>query len=120
MMTEVTAITIPDDVRSTFIAFDNDYLADVLRLWDCDLGDWHDSHATIFRFESDDVMVWLDEKVLMCCHGAFNNDAILDCLPHIIKTGIDVDACLCWLRDKHYDELIGSTHVSFGLLDRFA
>lgn len=118
-MTEVTATTIPDDMRTAFMAFDEDYLADVLRLWDCDFKCWHDSHATIFRFESDDVMVWLDEKVLMCCHGAFDNEVSLGCLPHRVKAGIDMDSCLCWLRDKHYDELIGSTHVSFDLLERF-
>lgn len=47
-MTEETAITIPDDVRTAFMAFDDDYLAAVLRLWDCDLRDWCDPVATIF------------------------------------------------------------------------
>lgn len=118
-MTGDTARTIPDDVCAAFMAFDDDYLADVLRLWDCDLRDWHDTHATIFRFESDDVIVWLDYRVLMCSRGAFGNDASLDCLPQRVKAGINEDACLCWLRDKHYDDLVGSTHVSFDLLDRF-
>ena len=48
-MTEETAITIPDDMRAAFMAFDDDYLADVLRLWDCDLGDWCESFAIILR-----------------------------------------------------------------------
>lgn len=43
-MTEETAITIPDDVRAAFMAFDDDYLADVLRLWDYDLKCWHDPY----------------------------------------------------------------------------
>ena len=47
-MTEETAITIPDDMRAAFMAFDDDYLADVLRLWDCDLGDWCESFAWHF------------------------------------------------------------------------
>ena len=54
-MTEETAITIPDDVRAAFMAFDDDYLADVLRLWDYDLKCWHDPYMIVFRFESDEV-----------------------------------------------------------------
>ena len=46
-MTEETAITIPDDVRAAFMAFDDDYLADVLRLWDCDLKCWHDPYMIV-------------------------------------------------------------------------
>lgn len=118
-MTEEIAITIPYDVRAALGVFDDDYLADVLRLWDCDLRDWHDSHATIFRFESDDVMVWLEDSVLMCSQGAFDNDVSLGFISHKVKTGTDEDTCQCWLRDKHYNDLVGSTHVSFVLLDRF-
>lgn len=119
MMIEKTAITIPDDVRTAFMAFDDDYLADVLRLWDCDLRNWHDPFVTILRFENDDIMVWYEDGALTCCQGAFDNYATLDYLPHKVKAGINSDACLCWLRDKHYDELVGSTHLSFDLLDRF-
>lgn len=117
-MTEVTAITIPDDVRAAFMAFDDDYLADVLRLWDCDIRDWHDPFALIFRFESDDVMVWCENKVMKHSIGAADDGNVRDHLPEALKVSIEPNACLCWLRDKNYDEIIGSSMVSRELLKR--
>lgn len=57
-MTEETAMIIPDDVRAVLMEFDADYLADAFRLWDCNLKDWYDPFAVVFRFEKDDVLVW--------------------------------------------------------------
>lgn len=52
MMTGENSITIPDDVRTAFAAFDDDYLADVFRVWNCDTQNWFDSTTTVFRFEN--------------------------------------------------------------------
>lgn len=115
-MTEEIAITIPDDVRAAFMAFDDDYLADVLRLWDCDLKCWHDPYMIVFRFESEDVMVWSESSVLRHCAGAVDTSALAGTLPKAAMTGIDSDACLCWLRDTRFNSYIGSAGTSSDLL----
>lgn len=71
-MSEESLIFIPDDVTAAFKAFDDDYLAEVLRLWDCDLKDWRDPYTTIFRFETDDIMVWSEGGVLRFQIGAID------------------------------------------------
>ena len=115
-MTEETAITIPDDMRAAFMAFDDDYLADVLRLWDCDLGDWCESFAIILRFETDDVIVWLEEGILKCEAGAVAESDLETSIPHPIRASIGADACLCWLYDRAFSDLIGSSDVCSDLL----
>lgn len=118
-MTEETTITIPDDVRAAFMALYDDYLADVLRLWDCDLKRWHEPFAMLFRFETDDIMVWCENEALRHSLGAVGDGNVSDHLPETVKASIKPDACLCWLRDKSYGEIIGSTMVSGELLKRF-
>lgn len=115
-MTEEIAITIPDDVRDAFMAFNDDYLADVLRLWDCDLKCWHDPYMIVFRFESEDVMVWCESSVLRHCAGAVDTSALAGTIPKAVMTGIDSDACLCWLRDTRFNSYIGSAGTSSNLL----
>ena len=115
-MTEETAITIPDDMRAAFMAFDDDYLADVLRLWDCDLGDWCESFAIILRFETDDVIVWLEEGILKCEAGAVAESNLETSIPHTIRASIGADACLCWLYDRAFSDLIGASDVCSDLL----
>lgn len=118
-MTEETAIAIPDDVRTAFTAFDDDYLADVLRLWDCDLRKWHDSYATIFRFESDDILIWREEPVLKCWRGAIDDRDAISFLPISMHATIDKESCLCWISDNSYNALIGETTASQRLLSSF-
>lgn len=118
-MTEVTPITIPDDVCAAVMAFDDDYLADALRLWDCDLKDWHDSIAMIFRFESDDVLIWRENKALRCRRGAVNDRDDASFIPSSIKATIDKESCLCWISDSSYNALIGETMTSQRLLSSF-
>lgn len=115
-MTKETAIAIPDDVCSAFAAFDDDYLADVLRLWDCDLKCWHDPYMIVFRFESEDVMVWCESSVLRHYAGAVDTSALAGAFPKAVMTGIDSDACLCWLRDTRFNSYIGSAGTSSDLL----
>lgn len=115
-MTEEIAITIPYDVRAAFMAFDDDYLADVLRLWDCDLKCWHDPYMIVFRFESEDVMVWSESSTLRHCAGAVDTSALAVTLPKAVMTGINSDACMCWLRDTRFNSYIGSVGTSLDLL----
>ena len=55
---------ISNEVAESFAAFDDDVLAYVLRLWDCDAQDWSDDHMIVFRFENDDLLVnaWITEN----------------------------------------------------------
>lgn len=118
-MTEEIAIAIPDDVRAALMEFDDDYLAGVLRLWDCDLKCWHDPVAMIFRFESDDVLIWREDKVLRCRRGAVSDRDAASFIPSSIKAAIDKESCLCWISDSSYNALIGETMASQRLLSSF-
>lgn len=115
-MIEETAITIPDDVRTAFMAFDDDYLADVLRLWDCNLRDWHEPIAMIFRFETDDVMVWCETNTMRCQKGAIDTTTTKSSILEKVEASIDIDACLCWLPDGSCSDYIGLTGITHDLL----
>lgn len=115
-MTEETAITIPDDVRAAFMAFEDDYLADVLRLWDCDLKRWHDPCMVVFRFENDDLLIWREMNTIRCKKGAVDATTTRSSIPEHVEASIDVDACLCWLPDGTYNDFIGLTGTTHDLL----
>ncbi len=116
-MNEKALIFIPDDIFVAIKAFDNDYLAEVLRLWNCDLGDWHDPCTMIFRFESNDILVWNEQSFLRGKVGAVVESNLETSTPDAIKASIETDTCLCWLHDRSYNKLIGSTNVCNYLLD---
>lgn len=116
-MIEETAITIPDDVRIAFTGFDDDYLADVLRLWDCDLREWHDPLVMIFRFETDDIIIWHEEGSLKCKVGAVAEYDLETSIPNTIRASIGAESCLCWLYDRTYSESMGSSNVCSALLN---
>lgn len=119
-MTEETAITIPDDVRAVFIAFKDDYLANVLRLWDCNLKDWYDPFAVVFRFEKDDVLVWNENGALRYKQGAMNLDEAENVLPSSFRVGITEDECLCWAHDDLRRCFVGMTSIYQELINSFA
>lgn len=115
-MTEETAMTIPDDVRAAFMAFDDDYLADVFRLWDCDLKRWHEPIAMIFRFENDDLLIWCETNTMRCEKGAVDSTTTRGSIPENVEASIDVNACLCWLPDGTYSDFIGLNGIAHALL----
>lgn len=115
-MTEETAMTIPDDVRAALMEFDDDYLADVLRLWNCDLRGWHDPVAVIFRFESNDILFWREMNTLRCQKGAVDTTTTRSSIPEKVEASIDIDTCLCWLSDDSYSDFIGFAVTAHDLL----
>lgn len=119
-MTEETSIAIPDDVCAAFMALDDDYLADVLRLWDCDLRDWRDPVATIFRFENNDIIVWRAGETIKCQIGAVDTTTARSCFSESADAGVDRDACICWISDANYSRFIGVPGNARELLKRFA
>lgn len=109
-MTKETAITIPDDVRDALMAFDDDYLADVMRPWDCYSQDWFDNTTTIFRFENDDLLVWCEVDCLKAKQGAVVTQ-------NTIET--ESESCLIWMSDPTFSDLFGVKGLSSALLERF-
>ena len=105
-MTEETAITIPDDVRAALMAFDDDYLADVLRLWDCDLKRWHDPYMIVFRFESDDIFFWNEKGSLKSRRGAVGTE-IVDAERYQLTLDPNNRNCLSWIKDHRFSHLLG-------------
>lgn len=101
---------INNEVASLFAAFDNDILADVLRLWDCDAQDWSDDHMIVFRFENDDLLVWSELGGLKARRGPVDTAA---------KPQHEEETCLAWRPDSTFGEYIGRAELSSALLETF-
>ena len=109
MMTGENSITFPDDVRTAFAAFDDDYLADVFRVWNCDTQNWFDSTTTVFRFENDDLLVWCELDCLKAKQGAVGTQTAIEA---------DSEDCLIWISDQTFADLFGEKALSSTLLER--
>lgn len=103
------------EVIELFEGFDNDCLADVLRVWDCDNQDWFDGTTTVFRFESDDLLVWNVMGGLKAERGAVDTQSFC----HAPLFGIADDRCVSWRPDPSFADLIGRTALSTVLLESF-
>lgn len=106
---------ISNEVVELFEGFDGDYLADVLRVWDCDAQDWFDDMTAIFRFETDDLLVWCEAGTIMAVRGAVET-RVFD-LWDLVD---DDDRCLSWRYDPMFGDLVGSTHSSRRIVRSFA
>lgn len=81
---------ISNEIVELFEEFDDDFLADVFRVWDCDTQDWYDGTTTVFRFEGDDLLVWNEMGGLKAMRGAvdtqvFSLGSILDVAEELIQ-----------------------------------
>ena len=101
---------ISNEVAESFAAFDDDVLANVLRLWDCDAQDWSDDHMIVFRFENDDLLVWNELGGLKARRGPVDTAA---------KPQIEEGPCLIWRPDSSFGEYIGRAELSSALLETF-
>lgn len=99
---------VSNEVVEAFQGFDDDYLADVLRVWDCYEQDWHDGFTTVFRFENDDLLVWKEMGGLKTKRGAVVTQNPIELEP---------DACLSWMSDPGYSDLFGEKGLSTTLLE---
>ena len=106
---------ISNEVVELFKEFDGDYLADVLRVWDCDKQDWLDGATTFFRFESDDLLVWNVIGCLRAKRGAVDAQSFQ--LAELI--GVNEESCIVWRSDLSFSGCIGRTSLSATLLDSF-
>lgn len=106
-----------------------DYLADVLRVWNCDEGRWMGSTPIVLRFENEDVLVRAstpdpdDLHFVKIASYAPISGAI--CTRTSGGNGNESDEvdeesirlwhydqaseqdCLCWRRDKTFSSLVG-------------
>ena len=101
---------ISNEVVELFEEFDDDYLADVFRVWDCDAQDWHNGTTTVFRFENDDLLVWSEMGGLKAERGAVDTQAPIE---------EPLNACLVWRADPAFSEEIGNRRLCSTLLESF-
>ena len=84
-----------------------DYLADVLCVWDCYEQEWVEKAPVILRFEKMDVLIQRpsidgDAKLAVPTAGSEID------YPESGKTcNASADSCACWRRADHYSFLIG-------------
>lgn len=93
-----------------FAEFDEDILADVLRLWDCDAQDWSYDRKIVFRFENDNLLVWNELGELKARRGPVDTAA---------KPQHEEEACLSWRPDTSFGAYIGRAELSSALLETF-
>lgn len=106
---------ISSEVIELFEEFDGDYLADVLRAWDCDKQDWLDGTTTVFRFESDDLLVWNVMGGLRVRRGAIDTQSFQ--LGELVNAADGI--CVAWRTDPSFVGYIGRTALSAALLESF-
>ena len=106
---------ISNEVVELFEEFNDDCLADVLRVWDCDNQEWYDCITTVFRFESDDLLVWNVMGGLRAKRGAVDTQTF----QLGSRIGATEDSCLTWRPDSSFANLIGRAALSATLLESF-
>lgn len=83
-----------------------DYLADVLMVWDCYEQCWIEDAPIVLRFENIDVLVpndscaELNASIFQCCDEGLNGV--------IGAHAKEADDCLCWLHRKIGADGIGA------------
>lgn len=108
-----------NEVAELFAEFDEDILADVLRLWDCDAQDWFDGTTMVLRFESDDLLVWNELGRLGACKGAVDTSTFDKGAIPALQLTEDKEICLTWRPDSAYAMLLGESALTQTLLEMF-
>ncbi len=111
---------ISNEVSDLFTQFDDDILADVLRLWDCEAQDWLDGTTTVFRFENDDLLVWNETGGLRASKGAVDTATFDQSAIPGLHLPEDKGDCLAWRPDLSFASYLGESELGQTLLDTFA
>lgn len=112
-MTKESKIKSTQKLIEALRGFDNDYLADVFRPWDCCTQNWHDTRTVLLRFESNDLLISFDKPGAIFEIGAVDTNAFVGidaCMA------ADEECCLCWRRASAYQELVGTKKAGNSLL----
>lgn len=115
-MSHEVLIHIPDEMFDAIHDFDDDYLADVLRLWDCYKQDWCDCKLILCRFESDDLLIYENTGALCFIRGPVDTEHVDVSFTRAVGVNM-ADACLTWCRNAAYKELIGRENAGSDLID---
>ena len=109
---------ISNEVANLCAEFDDDFLAEVFRIWDCDTQCWLHNSPILLRFENDDLLIWIEKGRLAANRGSVNtaNAMLFISDPDGINAA---DVCLTWRVDHSWDYLAGETHLSWILLNSF-
>ena len=75
-----------------------------MRVWDCYAQDWMPDSPVLLRFESDDVLVLPDRRVLI--GPVLTEKSFEESMPEEVHAYVDMesigaeDKCLCWNSDQ--------------------
>ncbi|MEQ3363429.1 hypothetical protein [Raoultibacter massiliensis] len=114
-MTSEAQTNTSDVLHEAFCKFDDDYLADVLRPWDCYEQDWYDNKTVLYRFESDDLLAREMPSGLLYEIGPIDTDAFDMRLVVESKPESASDTCVCWRHAAGYENLIGTKSIGMVL-----
>ena len=79
--------------------FQNDFLVDMFRIWDCYAQGWIENSPILLRFESDDVVFRMnDNGPCEFKFGAVDTSTAIEPNDPTNPNG----ECLCWLRAKDF------------------
>ena len=113
----IKPLSIPNETIKLFKEFDQDYLADVLSIWDCDTQNWFGSCITVFRFENDDLLIWNEIGSLKAKKGPVDTSKLdYSCFQELRKAFFK-RACLCWRANSIFGNYLGKTGLELKLLD---
>ena len=103
-MSSILGAHISDEALTVLELPEEDYLADVFRLWDCYTQEWIEPAAVLLRFESDDVLIWSDNEARQCKIGPVDAYHITN--EDLFRLGFNAEdnPCLAWLH--YYDDPI--------------
>lgn len=105
-------------VKASLAQLKQDCLADVFRLWDCFEQGWITEHVFLFRFESDNLLIWEEEETFQALKGPVSTTEVF--VPRGLQIeSFDSQSCLCWRFDDSWNEKIGSMITVSDLLSCF-
>lgn len=102
---------ISNEVAALFEEFEDDYLVDVFRVWDCDAQNWYGVCPIVFRFEQDDILVWRESSAFVAQIGPVDTSSAEESLSPLLELSILGEKCLSWKLDNEFAGLAGSKGI---------
>lgn len=106
-MSEENQIHIPETLSVAIHGLDDDYLADVLRPWDCYAQDWAARQILLCRFESNDLLIYPSPSGLNYRIGPIDTATFDASMTELIDADPNT-TCLCWRHDGEFRDAIGN------------
>lgn len=108
--------SIGSDIAVLIKGLDDEFLADVPRLWDCDAQDWFGESVIVFRFENEDLLVWRDDGKLHAHKGAVDTASFDPSILPMLHLVDSRETCLVWRPDPSCADCLGERALSRILL----